>query len=135
MAYRNLKFSLKVWLTSVIVAPALYTGIEAYIDSLNNTYSQIYFNLIIYMFMVGLEFILSFIIWIMFWAITEAIIYCNPHNDVKRWLIFIVAILLAILPFIVLVGLPLLINPGSDMFIPMLANAFCIGCGCWIYKT
>lgn len=134
MAYRNLKFSLKVWLTSVIVAPGLYTGIEAYIDSLNNTYSQIYFNLIIYMFMVRLEFILSFIIWLMFWAITEAIIYCNPHNDVKRWLIFIVAILLAILPFIVLVGLPLLINPGSDMFIPMLANVFCIGCGCWMYR-
>jgi hypothetical protein len=133
--FRAFYFSLRVWITTVLVAPALYAIIQAYIEFLNDTYShQIHFDPSIYLFMVILELIFSFVIWIMFWAITEAIVYSYPNEEVKRWLIFSAAMLLTIVPFIILAGFTTITDPGNFMFTPLLTNAFCIGCGCWIYK-
>ena len=133
--FRIFYFSVRVWLTSVLVAPALFMVIQAYIDSLNHTYANpTYFEPGMYLFMVVFELVTTFIIWLVFWAITEAIVYCIGLEELQRWLIFVTGLLLTIVPFMVLVGFPVLINPRSDMFIPMLANAVCIGCGCWFYR-
>ena len=132
---RTFYFTFRVWITSVLVAPALYTTIQAYIEYLNNTYHrQIQFDPSIYFLMVILELVFSFVIWIVFWIMSEAIVYCYPTEEVQRSLIFSAAMLLTIVPFILIAGFTAITDPGNFMFIPLLTNAFCIGCGCWLYK-
>jgi uncharacterized membrane protein HdeD (DUF308 family) len=134
MNFRALDFTLRVWLTSVLVAPAIYIIVQWYVDSINNVANREYLNPFMYLMVVIFELIFSFVIWLIFWGIVEAVVFYCHTKELQRWLIFISAMILTIVPLALLGDFESVIDYKNWMFTPMVANALCIGCGCWLYK-
>jgi len=135
MNYQPFRYSLKVWLTSVLVAPAIYIIVQGYIELLDkNTSYKDYLNPGMYLVVAIFELIASFVIWLLFWGIIELIVRFCLIPKLKPWLIFVSGILLTIVPLQFMSGNDLILDYNNWLFIPMMANMFCIGCGCWIYK-
>jgi len=127
----NLLYSLKVWLTSVVVAPVFYIIIDSYqtadigqnIGSFGTMYTLLIF--------VGGVF--SFLTWIIFFILTMLIGSCVPNEVIARSVICVIGIILVLATFrLTIFEHGFIVN--DDLIYLMLANCLCIGAGTWIYK-
>jgi uncharacterized membrane protein HdeD (DUF308 family) len=135
MDHRSLKFSLKVWLTSVFIAPAIFIIANTYVESFNkHTSYRDYFSPGDYLFIFFFELISTFVLWLLFWGIIELVLWYCHNQQFQRWLIFIPGLLLTAIIPLLLADPGSILNFNNFMFIPMMANMLCIGSCCWIYK-
>ncbi|MCO5945351.1 hypothetical protein [Mucilaginibacter flavidus] len=128
----NLLYSLKIWLTSVTIAPVFYIMIPFFrhfsdpwsFDSIGETY----FLLLFY------ELLFSFITWFLFFVFIILASGFISNEMAARWTICIAGVLMVAATFILTI-LPVdFLNPGNDFTQLMLLNCLCIGLGSWIYK-
>jgi hypothetical protein len=94
-------FSLKVWLTSVIISPALYLFYDAFrVHSKTNFEGGIGF--ILFSILYGL--ILSSLSWLILWLSTFSLLQLNYSTLVNKIWLSIIGTGLTILPFLLLFG-------------------------------
>ena len=137
MTVKTFLYSLKVWLTSVAVAPAIFFVITFCTDSI--THNQVIDGQHIgplmfeYAALVIIELIMSFITWLIFLTITQLTISYKINPTIRRWLLFAAGIFLTIATFSVV------LLPGDGVDIStiiikiMLCNCLCIGWGSLFY--
>jgi len=129
MDRKYLLYTVKVWFSGVLATPAIITIICCI---LGNDGSLSWTAIIpCYLFLVALEFMFSFLTWLIFWAMTTLLVFYINDRKLCRWLIFITAIILTVITFITFAWLifSILLDPIS--FALMLINCVCIGCGAW----
>jgi hypothetical protein len=131
MDRQYLLYSIKVWLTGVLAAPAIVTfiyWIPGTNDSMPGT-AIIPF----YLLLVTFEFMFSFFTWLIFWALIMLIMFHINNRKLQRRLVFITGIALTIITFAAcsLLMFSLLFDPISLAL--MLINCVCIGCGIWLF--
>lgn len=135
MTINTFLYSLKVWLTSVAVAPVFIL----FAFSLNNNLGyhsigeQLENYLTSYFIFAILELVLSFLTWITFLIIIQVTTFLTLSPLLKRLLIFICAIILTATTLLLLFPLDFSNIQFEDITI-LLSNCFCIGAGCWFYK-
>ena len=139
MLVNIIKYSLKVWLTGVVVAPFLiliFIYCQDYSLSMNFKES-ILPGLGIYLICIVFELVFSFITWIVFMLAIRLIIKLPCTALKKTMAIFITGILLTVATFASIM-LPLgFFDNNSDIgfTIAMIGcNCACIGFGVWFYK-
>lgn len=124
-------YSLKVWLSSVFLAPLIYILIQ-WLGSPHRFESTAIISL--YPIIILFELIFSFFTWLIFWAIIEISGMFLMNRLIRRWLIFIIAIILAASTFLVLCW-PVARFSFNDIFFDVgLCNCVCIGAGCWFFR-
>jgi len=117
MTYRALNYSLKVWLTSVLIAPIMlfmFLVIETYLQP--STHGLTYSNTGWYL---------------TFWGFVEVSIIFNITPLLRKLLIFLIGVSLSIGTSALLQS-PFIID--DFFFVAMICNTICIGLGCWLYK-
>ena len=129
----NIIYSLKIWLTSVVVSPSFYLLFN-YVTKKENIFhatSSSFLYMVFVMF--GLFF--SFITWFVFLLLILSVVKHAPTEIIARSLISIIGILLTLGTFAAISTPIELINDADNKsVIPLiLANCFCIGAGSWIY--
>lgn len=127
----NLLYSLKIWLTSVLLAPILYLIIMNLKDlggtQQTGAVGEMYFLLIIF----GVAF--SFVTWFIFFMLIMLISSYAPNEISARLIICVTGILLVLTTFMVTIFNYRLTNDGDFIYL-VAANCICIGAGSWIYK-
>jgi hypothetical protein len=104
MKYDTLSYSLKVWITSVLVAailfqiPPLFKHISTFADILKSLSGY----LIMCVFTAFFGFIFSFVTWIIFGLCILIIANLTPKPKLRSWLIFFIGILLATGTFVLI---------------------------------
>jgi|SRR6185437_2890256 len=131
MVYNVFKYSLKVWLTSVVLAPVLLHVIMYYRGEVNSLPEAFADSLVFSLF----EFF-SFITWLVFSVVIMVILALAGKQTLKIWLIFIAGILLTAGTFLATILSPqdLCGNSNPMFLILMICNCACIGWGTWFYK-
>jgi len=136
MKHNAFIYSLKVWLTSVLAAPALFVLISFLIDGTDKwgIFNENSNGPFFYFIFVIFGFIFSFITWITF-LLTIVLIkrYCTD-DQLKKWLICFSGILLTIATFCLVMGPKDLFNDSDGFSNLMYANCACISWGVWFYK-
>jgi len=134
MNTNSVLYSLKVWLTSVVLAPVIYLIISVcqsqnhYLSSFNFISEQVS-TYVMFLLAGGL---LSFITWILFIFIIKIItLYFQSVNIIKS-IVAISGVLLTFGTFAVFMPMP--INPYNDFFYLILAYGGCIAGGAYFYK-
>jgi len=134
MKYASLKYSLKVWLTSVVISPALFVmvlALEGKMD-LSEMFHEGLLGFSFYFLMVAFSFIFSFVTWLAFLSVILVVkIYCKRHHFVK-WLIFFSGMSLTAMSFLLVLGPHEIFH--DEFGILMCANCACIGWGVWYYR-
>jgi hypothetical protein len=132
MIYYSLSYSLKVWLSSVFLAPLIFIATDYCLHPKStdlDSMIQIYFIITV------LTGVFSIVTWLIFWGI--AVLACNYIPDrVKRKLTMCFSgILLTVITFLILFlqdGMRAsLNNPITHM---ILFNCLCIGAGSLFYN-
>jgi len=135
MKYASLKYSLKVWLTSVVVSPALFVMVLALAGKMDlaEMFREGLRGFSFYFLMVAFSFIFSFITWIAFLLVILVVnIHCKRHHLVK-WLIFFSGMGLTAGSFLLVLGPHEIFH--DEFGILMGANCACIGWGVWFYRA
>jgi hypothetical protein len=98
MKYDTLSYSLKVWITSVLLASMLFQipPLFKHISTLADIPNSLFGYLIMCVFTSFLGFIFSFITWIMLWLGILIITNFTLNSKIRTWLIFFTGALLAI---------------------------------------
>ena len=131
MKFYSLFYSLKVWLSSVFLAPLIYLFIQWWLGSKQISSDPIFK---LYPIMVFFELIFSFFIWAIFWGIIEISGVFLINKLIRKWLIFISSIILAASTSLVLCW-PVSRHSFNDIFFDVgICNCVCIGAGCWFFK-
>jgi len=131
MKFYSLRYSLKVWLSSVFLSPLVYLFIQWWFSS-KRIYADTIFEL--YPMMVFFELLFSFFTWAIFWVIIEISGMFLMNRRIRRWLIFIFSVILATSTFMVLCW-PVTRISFNDIFFDVgLCNCVCIGVGCWFFR-
>ena len=127
----NLLYSLKVWLTSVLLAPIFYLIIMNLKDfggtQQTGAVGETYFLLIIF------GFVFSFVTWFIFFILIMLISSYAPNEITARLIICVTGIVLVLATFMLTIFNYRLINDGDFIYL-VAANCICIGAGSWIYK-
>jgi hypothetical protein len=127
-------YSIKVWLTSVAIAPVIYLLIESCLK--RDYYPSItdYMNEEISKYAMCVLFggIFSLLTWVLFFLIIKGIILFYPSADQVKYVIIVLGVLLTTATFAVF--LPPVFNVHNEFFYLMLANCICIAGGSWFYK-
>jgi hypothetical protein len=134
MDRQYLLYTVKVWLSGVLVVPAII----AIIYWLPGSNDSLPGSAIItfYLLLAALEFMFSFFTWLTFWALTMLTIFYIDNRKRRRWLVFIIAIALTVITFAAFSWLMFSILFDSISLALMLINCVCIGCGAWfLYPT
>jgi len=129
-------YSLKVWLTSVVVAPILFSGIRISIPGL---YRETGVELLSKFFescfgLIFIELFFSFVIWLIFLVAVQIIVTCVSNEILRRWTLFITGLVLTMAPFIILMPWGEILDITDFFTGIMLCNCFCISWGVWYYK-
>ncbi len=134
-----IKYSLKVWLTAVVVAPLLilliffilsYSSIIQYTEAIRS-------GLYMYLFCVVFELIFSSITWLIFTIVVGLVLSIRSSGIQKTWIIFVTAVLLTVgTCAAMLVPFGFLENSSDLSFAGIITgcNCSCIGLGVWFYK-
>jgi hypothetical protein len=134
-----IKYSLKVWLTSVVAAPFLILTIvycQDYSPSMDFKES-ILPGLCMCLVFIVFELIFSAVTWIVFTIVVGRVLSIHANGIQKTWIIFVAAILLtAGTCAVILVPFGFLENSSDLSFAALLtgSNCACIGFGVWFYK-
>ncbi len=131
----NLLYSLKIWLTSVVIASLFYLIILNYASTEQppaSGYEEpdgfMYFLFVVF----GLFF--SFIIWFVFLLIIMLVSRFATNIKAAKCIICITGVVLTIAIFRATLFNNGFVSDGDNFISLMLANCFCIGFGSWIYK-
>ncbi|MEP6610225.1 MAG: hypothetical protein ABJA76_00010 [Mucilaginibacter sp.] len=127
----NLLYSLKIWLTSVLLAPIFYLiimDIKKFAGTQQvGPIGEMYFLLTIF----GLLF--SFVTWFIFFILIMLISSYAPNEITARLIICVTGIVLVLATFMLTIFNHRLTNDGDFIYL-VAANCICIGAGSWIYK-
>ena len=128
---RTLIYSLKVWLTCVVVSPVLYCNIEALSESSLSKGLVADGGFFLYSLPFGL--VLSLPSWVMFWLSLHSVNMLNWGLVTTKLLISVIAVILTALPFVLLFGTD---DPGSDKSLLIWPVCYCLVlvAGVWYYK-
>lgn len=135
MILNALRYSLKIWLTSVLVSPVLFVvmltfrGAADIIEILH----QGRWAVKEYLLFVVAQLVFSFITWLVFWQFIMVIAPRSIPNHIKSWLIFFASIVLTLGTFTLVLSSSNLFNDPNGLINLMYANCFCIGWGVWYY--
>jgi hypothetical protein len=131
MDRQYLLYTIKVWLSGVLVTPAIVT-IICWIPGSDRSLSG---TAIIpfYLLLAAFEFMFSFFTWLMFWALSMLIVFYINNIRLRRWLNFIASIVLTIITFAAFSWLMFSILFDAISLALMLINCVCIGWGTWFF--
>ncbi len=122
-------YSLKVWLSSALIAPMIYGILELCLTPDRLSLS----NIEVYPILVILELVFSLLTWIMFWMVIELAIRLLSNHILRKCLISFMGVLLTIGTFKVFVFLDITFSLTNLFFVLMACNALCIAIGSWFY--
>ena len=129
-----LSYSLKIWLTSVILAPVIYL----IIDSCSKTYSNLNLNDFIdqqiqaYMACTFFGAIFSVLTWVLYYLVMKVIMLFYPTAYIAKITFATLGALLTAGTFKLV--LPETFNANDDFFPLMVANCICIASGALFYN-
>lgn len=122
MTYHSLRYSLKVWLSSVFLAPLIYDIIQFFFNrSQPDTITNLYPVVIL------VELIFSFFTWLTFWGITVIARRFLDKRYLRRILLSVIGIILTIGTFVLITFPNILISINDIAFSLTLSNCICIG--------
>ncbi|MFB9844208.1 hypothetical protein [Mucilaginibacter ginsenosidivorans] len=130
MKHSHFLYSLKIWLSSAVIAPVLFFVSQLFTNPRQCDLSEIG----IYPFLLVIELIFSFVTWLVFWAFIETVAWATKDNLLRKCLISFIGIALTIGTFSVfsmIESYSLLDFP----FVMMLANALLIALGTWYFNV
>jgi hypothetical protein len=131
MKFHSLFYSLKVWLSSVLLAPLICILVQWWFDP--NSIGVEAFSWL-YPIVVFSELILSLLTWFLFWGIIEISGIFLMNRLIQRWLIFISSVILSASTLLLLCW-PITRHSFNDIFFDVgLCNCICIGAGCWVFR-
>nr|WP_067062770.1 hypothetical protein [Mucilaginibacter sp. L294] len=133
MQSNSFTYSLKVWLTSVVLAPVIFFIIDAstnkYYPGFGNYFSNEFPFLIICIIFCG---VFSFLTWVIFLFIIKGFIASwSPLRQIKH-LIVVAGVVLTAGTFASV--MPEAFNIHNGFFYLMLANCVCVAGGSYFYK-
>ena len=133
MQSNSFSYSLKVWLTSVTVAPVIFYSIDAstnrYYPNFGNHLSNEFPFLIICIILCG---VFSFLTWVLFLFIIKGLIASCPSPPLIKHLIAVTGVVLTAGTFAS--AMPEAFNVHNGFFYLMVANCVCIAGGSYLYK-
>ncbi len=130
MILKSIKYSLKIWLSSVAIAPVLFLSIEALISKTPNAFSN---QFGMYPIIAFYQAIFSFITFVIFTVIIILITNLYKGKVSVKWPVCIAGILLTVGTFAI-VFFPDGVIGDYEFFYLMLCNCACIGGGVWFYR-
>jgi predicted membrane-bound mannosyltransferase len=135
MIYNSFKYSLKLWLTSVFIAPLLFLVLVLFQKGVHDSefLKSIPESVFMYVMLLGFEVKSSALLWALFTGIIIINLVFSFKTKLKEWLIVLAAILLCIGASMVKVS-PIGFFGKTDDFSLMLCNCACIVWGVWLYK-
>jgi hypothetical protein len=135
MKYRSFRYTLKVWLTSVAIAPIMYLFITFYLVKNQGSISQGSFveNVSQWPFFSIMEMIFSIPTWLVFFFIILMTTRSGVELVTMRLISCLSGISLTVISFW-LVFFRGLFDPSDVLFCLMLCNCFCIGWGALYYN-
>jgi hypothetical protein len=135
MIYASLKYSLKVWLTSVLLSPVLYLLIQSFVrggDYLGGLYRENeLFELYVALIMFGAIF--SILTLLFFWLLILLIVRNTRPGNLRKWTIFLSGLFLTGGNFWVMNGTQYLFHDPDGLVYLMLANFAVIGCCVFLF--
>jgi hypothetical protein len=136
MKYKVIQYSLCVWLTSVVTAPAIFIGVQSCINH-GGDYSPFSLSNASGMYLIFTIFhlLFSIITWLVFMAMIAIVTQLLQDLLMMRWIIFAITILLTIASFVLFLVYVFSVNINDAFFLELiLSNCFCVGAYSWIYK-
>ena len=135
MIYNSFKYSLKLWLTSVFIAPLLFLALVLFQKGAHDSefLKSIPESVFMYVMLLGFEVKSSVIVWMIFTAIITFSLLFSFQARLREWLIVLAAILLCIGASMVKVS-PIGFFGKTDDFSLTLCNCACMVWGVWLYK-
>ena len=129
------KYSLKVWLTSVMVAPLLFIMLTYCSEGFHHRdmHELLHSSIFGYMAFVFLEVCLSTITWFVFLVAVQYTVTIVSKPNLRIWLVFIEGILLTAGTFMVVLSPNDVFNISDKITVMMLCNCLCMGWGIWYY--
>jgi hypothetical protein len=125
-------YSLKVWLTTIIVAPIIFGIVKNFLDPLIYNVTDIFFGLA-YSVPAGL--ILCIPSWLLFWLLAGYLNSSKLNAILKKLYISFFSILLVVLPFALLNIHYLIESNYWPEMIPWIGSYIGVLIGCiWIFK-
>ena len=136
MKHNSFLYSLKVWLTSVVLSPVIYVLLLAIrqVADLREMLNTGIWMISEYIIFVVAQFIFSFITWILFVAVILISARISMAQTFRKWIIFFAGIGLTVATFILMLSPFDLFNDANGLINLMYANCFCIGWGVWYYN-
>jgi hypothetical protein len=133
-----IKYSLKIWLTSVMVAPLSFLMIEFIQEypprqDIVELFSS---GITVYAALMLFHLIFSAITWFVFTAVIGLVVLIPANTGLKTCIIFIAGVLLTAGTFFATI-LPInayQLMQDKELIILMACNCLCIGGGVWFYK-
>jgi hypothetical protein len=131
-------YSLKVWLTSVVVAPLLFLTAMLIKDGLrfSSQTDLLRTGICLYLLYIAFGLFFSIITWLVFWLLIELVVFYILKPAIMCWIIFFTGISLTAATFLLATifffPIGLVVDPA--FLVLMLCYCFCIGCGVWLYK-
>jgi hypothetical protein len=71
---------------------------------------------------------------LIFWGFIKLTTIFLINNKLRKWVIFIVGILLTVGTFLILAKPENSFSFDDDLFTMMICNCICIGGGCWVFR-
>ena len=136
MKYASLKYSLKVWMTSVLLSPVLYLLIETFVrgeDYLVGLYreSELFGAYVGFIFFSAIFSILTLLF---FWFFIYLIVRNIRPGNLRKWTMFLSGVLLTGSNFWVMNGTEFLFHDSGGLVYLMFANFAVIGCCVGFYR-
>jgi hypothetical protein len=134
MKYASLKYSLKVWLTCVAVAPLIFILFLTLQNASPSDFGETTWSVENYMTFIVFETCFSLPTWGIFWFLVIAAKRCFKNIYQTKFALFLGGIFLTVATFFVFMGPADFFASPADMFYLMWANGLCIGAGVWFYR-
>lgn len=140
MTVETAKYSLKIWLTSILISSLLFVIAELAPGVINQENTQqgvmrlignwVFF----YLLLALIQATYSFITWVVFMIIIHVITILQFKPITKKILISSAGIALAVITFMIVLPPSRTFYDKDGSLILLLANSICAGAGAWFYK-
>ncbi|MDB5091529.1 MAG: hypothetical protein JWR09_5523 [Mucilaginibacter sp.] len=134
MLLNSFKYSLNVWLTSVVLSPVLYLIIQNYRETAAHHATDGETVILIYTLVTIVGFFFSIVTWLIFLSVIMLVGRFITNEFAARSTICIAGIVLTVATFMLTLLQSGLFNDNEGFVYLMLANCLCIGCGTWFYN-
>jgi hypothetical protein len=129
-------YSIRVWLTSVVMAPMLFMILTFCNEGVyHQSFKQVLHNSLFgYLAFVFLEVCFSFIPWMAFLVAVQYTVSVVAKPAVRIWLVFTEGILLTAATCIIYLSPNNVFNVTDKVTCVMICNCICMGWGIWYYR-